>query len=212
MAAPWNEIFRKYDRNDLSFRNAFIALGYKSIYAAKDELDDLAYCASFICAITVAFRKNGIDLTSLALRTQSPPHEAIDALMSALRTLDEMIEELIEFISKAPETDARLLDGLSMLRALFIWKGYLFANNIPPEAWTDGEAGALGSLRILISADSANFVKRLQDGAFAYAGTFEPGLRSAAQETDWPPHGFTELYRTNRDVIEFKCRALRGGL
>jgi hypothetical protein len=172
MAAPWNEIFRKYDRNDLSFRDAFIAQGYQSIYAARDELEDLAYYASFICAIAVAFRKNGVDLTSLELRTQSPPCEATDALMSALRTFDDMIEELMGFISKAAETDPRLLDGLSMLRALFIWKGYLFAINTPPEAWTDGEACALGSLRILISADTANVVKRLQDGAFADVSTF----------------------------------------
>jgi len=73
MAASWNEVFRKYDRNDLSFRNAFIAQGYKSIHTARDELEDLAYYASFVCAIAVAFRKNGVDLTSLALRTQSPP-------------------------------------------------------------------------------------------------------------------------------------------
>jgi hypothetical protein len=61
MAAPWDQIFLHYDRGDLSFRNAFIATGYRQIYSSRDELDDLSYFACFICAIdttrSAAFRR-----------------------------------------------------------------------------------------------------------------------------------------------------------
>jgi hypothetical protein len=210
MAAPWDEIFRKYDRNDLSFRNAFMASAYKSIYEASNEPEDLAYFASFICGIAVTFRENGIDLTSLTVRTESPPRADIDALMSTLRAIDEMIEEVMEFISRAADTDPRVLDGHAMMRALFIWKGYLSAINVPPEAWTDVEVCALRSLWILTTVDSADVIKRLRDGAHASVGTFSPDIRRAVQETDWPPRGFIDLYFQNHGLLENRCRAIFG--
>ena len=210
MVAPWDKIFRKYDRHDLIFRNAFLVSAYKLINEARDQPEDLAYFASFICGIAVTFRKSGIDLTSLTVRTQSPPRADIDALMSTLRTIDETIEEIMGFLSRAAESDLRVLDGHAMLRAMFIWKGYLSAINVPPEAWTDGEVCALTSLWILTTVDSADVMKRLRDNAFASAGTFGPDVRGAVQKTDWPPCGFPDLYFKNHGLLEERSRAILG--
>jgi hypothetical protein len=211
MVAPWDEIFRRYDRNDHSFRNSFLASALKAIYEARDHSEDLAYFASFICAIGCGFRTSGINLASLIVRGESPPRAEIDGLMSALRAIDEMIEEIMAFVSRAVDySDLRVLDGLSMIRALFIWKGYLFANNAPPETWTDSEVCALSALWILTTVDSGDVVKRVRDGATASANTFSPAVRDFVQETDWPPLGFMGLYSKNHGLLERKVRTILG--
>jgi hypothetical protein len=121
-----------------------------------------------------------------------------------------MIEELMEFVSRSADTNPKVVDGLAMMRALFIWKGYLFANNRLPEAWTDSEVCALSSLWILTTVDSGNVVKRVRNGAFASVDTFSPTVRGAVQEADWPPRGFVDLYFKNHGLLEEKSRAILG--
>ena len=209
MAAPWDKIFSKYDRNDLAFLNAFLRKLYKSIYGARDQPEDLSYFASLACIIAVTFRENGINLTSLTVQIEPPSRADTDALMLALRALDEMIEKLMEFIGQVADTDPKVEDSLAMMQAMFIWKGCLSAINTPPTAWTDGQVCALSAFWILTTVDSADVVKRVRNNAFA-SFRFNSDVRGAIQEADWPPRGLVDLYSKNRDLLEKKSGAILG--